>query len=399
MHPRVDYRISRVSAEFADAEVELAFREASHARRVRDTRWSIGIAALFYLAFTVTDYLALGASEEYRILFLTRLTVFIVAILVAATARRFWRAIMDGVTPSLVVGLALVGFLSITLLRPYESGWHGMTFIVMLMGVYMFIPNRFLPTMMLALPASVAFVWLLEQHFDFPSAQLIGLSLMLIVVNLIGGLGAHRVSRREREEYRDAEILRHANERLSREVEQRQRLESELRALVDKDELTGVANRRRFIAQSERALVTARKQAASLALLFIEIDHFQQLNDTYGYAQGDEVLRALVEVCQTLLREDDLLGRLGREEFALLLPRAMPREALEIAERLHIAARRRRVRLSDATIYFTISVGVARWRDGESLADFMRRADEALRQARLDGRNRVSVEAGSKETS
>jgi hypothetical protein len=117
-----DYRISRFTAEFADMQVELAFRQATHADKVRETRLAIVIAALFYLAFATFDYLNLGASEAYRSIFVTRLSVAALAILFALTARRFWRALMDGVTPTLVVGAALVGFLSMTLLRPHDLG-------------------------------------------------------------------------------------------------------------------------------------------------------------------------------------------------------------------------------------------------------------------------------------
>lgn len=382
-----DYRISRVSAEFRDAAVELAFREAAHPRRVRDTRWSVGIAALFYLLFTVVDYFNIGGGEAYRILFLTRLTVAGFGLLVAFTAHHFWRAMMDGVTPSLVAGLALTGFLSSTLLRDYEPGWHAMTFCVMLMAIYVFIPNRFLAALSLALVGTLAFLWLLFQHFDFSAGNLFGLGLMLLAVNIIGALTAHRLSRQEREGYRDAQVLRLANERLQGEVERRERLEGELRDLLDQDDLTGIANRRRFLTQAERELDAAHRRGEVSTLLRIEIDFYQQLIDTYGQSECESVVRALADVCRQRARGDDLVARLGREEFAVLLSRRDARQCTLFADDLVRAARAAPARLSGGTIHFSVSVGVAQARAGESFAVLVRRSEDALRAARQRGRD------------
>ncbi len=382
-----DYRISRISAEFRDAAVELAFREAAHPRRVRDTRWSVGIAALFYLLFTVVDYFNLGGGESYQVLFLTRLTVASFGLLVAITARRFWRAMMDGVTPSLVAGLALTGFLSSTFLRDYEPGWHAMTFCVMLMAIYVFIPNRFLASLSLALVGTLVFLWLLSQHFHFSTGNLFGLGLMLLAVNIIGALTAHRLSRQEREGYRDAQVLRLANERLQGEVEWRQRLEGELRDLLDQDDLTGIANRRRFLAQAERELEATQRRGEVVTLLRIEIDFYQQLVDTYGQSECEHLVRALAELCRQRARGDDLVARLGREEFAVLLARRDARQCELFAEDLVHAARAAPARLSGGIIHFTVSVGLAQARADESFALLMRRSEVALRMARQRGRD------------
>lgn len=382
-----DYRISRFSAEFHDAAVELAFREAAHPRRVRDTRWSIGIAALFYLLFTVVDYLNLGGGEAYDVLFLTRLTVAGSGLLVAFSARRFWRAMMDGVTPSLVAALALTGFLSSTFLRDYEPGWHAMTFCVMLMAIYVFIPNRFLASLSLALGGTLVFLWLLSQHFHFSAGNLFGLGLMLLAVNIIGALTAHRLSRQEREGYRDAQVLRLANERLQAEVERRERLEGELRDLLDQDDLTGIANRRRFLAQAERELEAAQRRGDVCALLRIEIDFYQQLVDTYGQSECETLVRALADVCRERARGDDLVARLGREEFAVLLARRDARQCELFAEDLVHAARAAPACLSGGTIHFSVSVGMARAHAGEPFAALMRRGEAAQRVARQRGRD------------
>jgi diguanylate cyclase len=389
-----DYRISRITAEFLQSPVELAFREATYPARVRETRIAISIAALFYLAFAVTDYLAVGRGDQYTLIFVTRLGVCAVGMLVAFSAGRFWRALMDGVTPTLVEGMALAGFLSITLLRPYEAGWHGMSLMVMLLGVYVFIPNRFLPAAALALLSTAAFVWLLNEHFQPPENQLLTLFLLLLALNLFGMLSAHRISRLTREEYRDAEILRQANERLSLEIDARQRLEGELRALADEDPLTGIANRRHFTDAAEQGFAAARANGTPLSLLVLDIDYFKQINDTYGHLGGEEVLKALVAACRETLGGVERLARLGGAEFVLLLPGSDIAAAGALAGRLGAATRQTPVRLPTGSVHFTVSIGIAQWLPDESLTVFMRRADEALQRARFNGRDRAELAAG-----
>ena len=386
-----DFRISRLGAEFIHPATELAFREATHLSRVRETRIAITIAALFYLAFAITDYLAVGKGKQYELIFITRLSICAAGIAIAWSAGRFWRALMDGVTPTMVESLALAGFLSITLLRPYESGWHGMSLMVMLLGLYVFIPNRFLLATLVAVTSTLVFVWLLVQHFQPPANYILTLSLLLAAINMFGILTAHRISRLKREEYRDATTLRLANTRLSREIETRQRLEAELRELALRDHLTGISNRRHFFDLADQAFARARETGEPLALLIVDIDYFKQINDTYGHVHGDEVLKVLVQVCRAALGDVEMLARLGGEEFVMLLPNTDLNAATTRAERLRAEVQRTPVRFHETSLYFTISLGVAQWQPEESLLILMRRADEALYAAKYNGRNRIET--------
>ena len=388
------YHISRFTAEFTHPRVETEFREATHPARVRDTRIALAIAVLFYLVFTITDYLAVGMGEEYRLIFLTRLSLCGAGIAIAWSAARFWRPLVEGVTPTLVEGLALAGFLSITLLRPYEAGWHGMSLMVMLLGVYVFIPNRFLPATVIAVLSTLAFIWLLVQHFLPPGNYVLILSLLLIALNLFGMQTAHRVSRLLRESYRDATLLRRANESLAQEIEARGRPEPEPGENARRDALTGISNRCHFFDQADQAFAQARAKGAPLSLLIADIDYFKQIGDTYGHPHGDQVIKALAEACRATLGEVDMLARLGEEEFVMLLPGADLAAASAVAERLRLEVRRTPVRRREGTLHFTVSLGVAQWRPGESPRALMGRADEALHAARYPGGDRMEVANG-----
>ncbi|MCP5277547.1 MAG: GGDEF domain-containing protein [Thiobacillus sp.] len=385
------YELSPVTGEFRDLATEVAFREYIHPSWVRDTRRAFVMAALFYLAFAFTDYLLLGASTEYEILLLTRLVVAGFGLLVAFTAERYWRLLVDGITPTLVLGLAMAGYLSITLLRPLEAGWHAMGMMVMLLGTYAFIPNRFLPIMTIALSSTVAFFILLADHFELPFNQMLVMGLLFLGMNVFGAYSAYRISRLIRENFRDAQILRQANQRLTEEVAARKQLELELLAQVHHDDLTGVTNRRRFHEVMRQRMRQAETTGRPMSLMLLDVDYFKQINDTYGHQRGDEVLKALVRVCQDHMGEGEILARVGGEEFALLMPDLDLETACQLAEQIRSAVWRSPVSMADLAIHVAVSIGVVQWDAAEGQAAFLGRADQALQAAKYNGRNRVET--------
>ena len=122
----------------------------------------------------------------------------------------------------------------------------------------------------------------------------------------------------------------------------------------------------------------------------LDIDHFKQINDTYGHAAGDQVLQVVAQRLKTALREADLCGRLGGEEFAVLLASTDLHEALLIAEKLRLAIQDIVMPMIDSTLRVTISIGVARaHEDCPDTTTLLAQADAAMYQAKSSGRNRV----------
>jgi len=159
---------------------------------------------------------------------------------------------------------------------------------------------------------------------------------------------------------------------------------------ADHDHLTGAPSRRAFHVFAERAHARARRHGEGLALLLVDVDHFKRINDTYGHAVGDEVLRELVRQTQETIRKIDYCARLGGEEFAVLLPEASPATARAVAERLRAALDRTLVRTpSSAPVAYTVSIGVAMLEPDETLDALTARADAALYAAKSAGRNTV----------
>jgi diguanylate cyclase (GGDEF)-like protein len=154
------------------------------------------------------------------------------------------------------------------------------------------------------------------------------------------------------------------------------------------DDLTGVANRRRFFDTGERDLLAARRHGRPVAALMVDIDHFKRVNDTFGHPTGDDVIRTVAARIKAELRGTDLLGRYGGEEFVLLVDGGASAEL--IAERIRVMVGEEPVQTRTGPVAVTISVGIAQHTSGDAdLEALVARADRALYAAKAAGRNRV----------
>ncbi|WP_439573667.1 diguanylate cyclase [Phreatobacter sp.] len=189
-----------------------------------------------------------------------------------------------------------------------------------------------------------------------------------------------------------------ANEALRAEIVRRQELEQELSWLATRDSLTGILNRRALTDGLEKALALAGRYGHPLALIALDLDHFKRVNDHFGHAGGDAVLKAAVGIMCFGLREDvDLVGRLGGEEFIAVLPHTGLTGAAAAAERMRAAFAATGVESEHGLISFTASFGVATWDGRESMDRLLCRADAALYRAKASGRNVVAVDEGGED--
>jgi diguanylate cyclase (GGDEF)-like protein/PAS domain S-box-containing protein len=176
------------------------------------------------------------------------------------------------------------------------------------------------------------------------------------------------------------------------DISQRKRLEAELIRLATTDALTGIANRRNFIEQLEKEMARIQRVAEPAAVLMLDLDHFKQVNDNHGHAAGDAVLQAFARAAQSTLRKIDLIGRLGGEEFAILLPETGLGAAHLFAERLRLHITTMSVENGGVSIQITVSIGLTEMTRADTSADaVLARADQALYQAKADGRNQVAA--------
>jgi two-component system, cell cycle response regulator len=183
----------------------------------------------------------------------------------------------------------------------------------------------------------------------------------------------------------DGEVLTRV-EAAARTKELREELVAQgarLESLLREDALTGLSNRRAVLTQLAGMVSAARRHGHPLSIAILDLDHFKRVNDSHGHKVGDDVLVAAAHAMGTHLRAEDQLGRLGGEEFLVLLPDTDGEAAGHVAEKL-----RAEVAAAPSPVAVTVSIGVATW-DGEAPEDLLHRADEALYAAKEAGRDRV----------
>jgi two-component system cell cycle response regulator len=195
--------------------------------------------------------------------------------------------------------------------------------------------------------------------------------------------------------YSQAELIeqvRAEKERTDDALLKLQRAHEELEVIAATDSLTGCANRREFEARGMAEVARVKRSGAPLSFVTIDLDHFKQINDRHGHRAGDEVLRAFITLGKKTLRPRDLVGRIGGEEFALILPDTPLEGATMVAERLRQLTESEVVTFAGTHIRFTVSLGVAQYGpDGDTYESVIEAADSRMYRAKQAGRNQVTA--------
>jgi diguanylate cyclase (GGDEF)-like protein len=178
-------------------------------------------------------------------------------------------------------------------------------------------------------------------------------------------------------------------EQLSRANAELANSAAELYELATSDSLTGLKNHGYFMQALNVNIKNSEGDGTDLSVISLDIDYFKKINDTYGHPVGDEVIRSLAKALTALVRSEDVVGRLGGEEFAVLLPESTAEEAMIIAERIRSWCETNSLITTQGNIKFTCSFGVATFSRGSTINTLMNELDQALYEAKGSGRNRV----------
>ena len=159
------------------------------------------------------------------------------------------------------------------------------------------------------------------------------------------------------------------------------------------DELTGIYNRRHFMFRAEEEVQRIRRYGGVCSLLMLDLDSFKRIKDLFGHPVGDTVLQSVTEICQQTLRVNDVFGRIGGEEFAILLMESDAELALQVAQRLRKSVEEAELFAKmDQAITLSVSIGITQYNSPEdTLLQMLSRADKALYAAKNAGRNRVVI--------
>ena len=187
--------------------------------------------------------------------------------------------------------------------------------------------------------------------------------------------------------------LEEKNAILEREIIKRREIEKELKILAATDNLTKAFNRRHFFELATKELSRSKRFGKHFSVIMMDIDHFKRINDTYGHLVGDQVLVRVAKLCQGSLRNDDVLGRYGGEEFVVMAPDTDVNEAEVVAERLLHSVVDHEMEFNGYKFYITASFGVACLNPGEELTleQVLDQADQALYRSKQNGRSCVTI--------
>ena len=374
---RRDFSLNRWSATFRRPERERAYLRQFLPQTQTQLRVALIVCAVFYVAFGLSDVAVLGFSDKTLLLFMARLLVAVATALGVFALFRLPQSIRaPSIVATAVEVVGMSAFMPVVLYRPHEIPWHAMSMSIMLVVVHLFIPNSFVNATAVSIATTLVFSLLAIHVGALSVSDTLTMTMLLVLVNTVGIIAAHRYQCLGRRQFRAQSILRH---------------------LSFRDHLTGCYNRRYMEEHLlEQEVERASRYPAWLTVIMCDLDHFKLINDTYGHPTGDVVLQHFAGLLRAACRDHiDSVVRYGGEEFMLILPETDLRGGVRLAERLRRAiADEPAYRDERRAVSVTASFGVV-------AADFsvagmggdprtlITRADELLYRAKSAGRNRV----------
>lgn len=328
------------------------------------TLLTFGLPALFVVGW-LRDYSLLGESAHRSLHIRLALAV---ALLLAATAMRVSGRRRH--TEPLTVVYALLFALSIMILTVIEPAKLSLTHVAVMLMTIILLPYALHAGVVVGVVLAMCVPLFVLLGYIHVSKGMWLAHILFVVTGIVIGLAQRNANLNA-----TLEIFLH-----------RQRLLKRLQT----DTLTGLANREGWDAMAAHMHGLHHESGQPLCVLYLDLDHFKAINDRHGHPAGDAILRNLGEVMRQHLREEDLVARMGGEEFIAMLSNMSAEQAGVVAERLRYA-----IQSMPGDVPVTVSVGLAQVRPGESLVSATHRADEALLQAKQSGRNRIVTASGA----
>lgn len=383
------WRINSWTGEFRDPASERAYLEKSQHAIARQMRVALAVWAALVLVFLLADLESMVDSASFWASAAIRLSMVAVLALFAWQIKRRPMLATQARWISALEVIGMTAFLAVYLFRPEVSHWAFTLTLIMLVTAFVYIPNRIPAILAVTSYMGVSTVVMLYHVDSLAPSQIVSISIVTLMPIGLGWGTAARTQILQRTQFALWQQAQEVNATLSREIEERARLQAALMHQATTDALTGLNNRRQYEALFQHELNRSLRTGQPLSVCIIDLDHFKQINDTWGHSTGDEVLKRVGQLCQESFRGTDILGRFGGEEFVALLPDTDLPTALMVAQRFVDKLASTTVSEAAAELRITATVGVAQ-RDGEKRLDpLLQRADKALYVGKNAGRNQV----------
>lgn len=382
------YDVSAWRGEFTNKGTEHAYRQHTEATTARQLRRALIVWLVLLLLFGLLDYPVLGNSVEFAVLAGIRLitAAFLLALFLRLKSKPSLATEGYAVTAVEMFGFVLFFFLYF--IRHDIVSWIIGVVAMLIISLYVFVPNRvYLSTLAAAfgIVGMLCSVWLK----GFGAPELIGLLFLLSLPTIIGFFTALRLQVVQRQQYALFEQVSSINRDLQNEIKQREALEAELKRQATTDPLTGLFNRRQYELLFNRERERCSRQHKHISLCVVDLDHFKRINDNYGHDIGDLALRHAADLFSSMLRQSDVVGRFGGEEFVLILPDTDLEQAVAVVNRLREDLEATPLKSPVGDISLTATFGVTQVLAEESIEEVIKRADQGLYEGKGAGRNRV----------
>lgn len=357
----------------------------------RQLRIALIVWGILLLFFSIPDYVALGPTRpfyfllSYRVVMALALSVLILNIKAETVIFKISYPVM---------GFVIVYISGFMLFFIYL--WDALYLVIavlmiQLLALLFFIPIRFIMTFFAAV-YGVILTMLTVYVLGTTTANLVALFVLLMLPVVVGAITTSRFGILQRREFALRTKTEKINQKLEIEIKRRKKLEIALKELAAIDPLTGLYNRREYEMLFQREMDRAKRINKPLSVCLIDIDHFKRVNDTHGHTAGDEVLRKTADIFRKNLRLVDIIGRLGGEEFIVLLPEANIDKAVEVSNRLLEAIAFTPIETGTTTIRITATIGItALLPNDKGIDSIIQRADAALYRGKESGRNRLEI--------
>ncbi|QJD60617.1 GGDEF domain-containing protein [Pseudomonas sp. gcc21] len=383
------WRINSWTGEFRDPAMERAYLEKNQLSIARQMRGALAVWAGLVLVFLLADLEALIGSASFWSSAAIRFGVVAVLVFFSWQIKRKPMLATQARWISLLEVMGMTCFLAVYVFRPEVAHWAFTLTLIMLVTTFVYIPNRIPAILGVTTYMGVSTVIMLYHVDSLAPSQIVGISIVTLMPIGLGWGTAARTQILQRRQFALWQQAQEVNATLSREIEERARLQAALVQQATTDALTGLNNRRQYESLFQYELNRSLRTGQPLTLCIIDLDHFKQINDTWGHSTGDEVLKRVGQLCRDSFRATDILGRLGGEEFVALLPETDLSAALLVAQRFVDKLAASTISEEVPQLRVTATVGVAQLGDERRLDLLLQRADKALYAGKNAGRNQV----------
>jgi diguanylate cyclase len=378
---------------FRDNATKNAFHKDFFRKTITQLRLNILLGAFLYGILGVIDHLVVP-DIQLKAWFIRYCIVCPVVIgIYLLTFTRFFRKLMH---PMLVFGgfVASAGAIALILIAPAPVSYLYFTGLLLcLIFYYTFVGMRFYTASMLSWGSFLLYLALVRWKSDIPTPYLIHNTLVLLAFNITGMWGSYLRERYMLSDFMHRRTILNQKAVLRMTMQDIEKARCEAEEISRLDPLTNLFNRRHFFSVANIEFERDEQYPVRLALIMIDIDHFKSINDTHGHHAGDLVLLSVTESIRSTVRRSDIPCRYGGEEFLILLPDTELSAAVNIGKRLREIIESKAIDTGKDNITVTASVGVAAMseNDDSKIDVLIRRADQALYEAKLGGRNQVKV--------